>query len=179
MIARGFKSFCPCQKRETSVCLSLFFRSDWGRSLGTRSVSGIAAEAPPVADAARRGWRSGRRLARRPRRRRQSRAPQEGLRSKFKSVPPFSPCYGGVPPFFKSILGFLTRLHPSPTAAPLSSTQNAPGFAFFGLFRVRFSLFRCFLAAKFSCRFLCILPHSVHRLNPSVNPCRREVSFLT
>ena len=27
---RGFKSFCPCQKRETSVCLSLFFRSDWG-----------------------------------------------------------------------------------------------------------------------------------------------------
>ena len=24
------KSFCPCQKRETSVCLSLFFRSDWG-----------------------------------------------------------------------------------------------------------------------------------------------------
>ena len=132
------------QKRETSACLSLFFRSDWGRSLGTRSVSGIAAEAPPVADAARRGWRSGRRLARRPRRRRQSRAPQEGLRSKFKSVPPFSPCYGGVPPFFKSILGFLTRLHPSPTAAPPSSTQNAPSFAFFGLFRVRFAVFVLF-----------------------------------
>ena len=35
------------------------------------------------------------------------------------------------------------------TAVFLSSTQNAPGFALFGLFRVRFSLFRCFWGAKF------------------------------
>ena len=39
---------------------------------------------------------------------------------------------------------FLTRLHPSPTAATPSSTQNAPGFAFFELFRVRFALFDLF-----------------------------------
>ena len=40
--------------------------------------------------------------------------------------------------------GFLTRLHPFPTAATLSSTQNAPGFAFFGRFRVRFAVFALF-----------------------------------
>ena len=37
-----------------------------------------------------------------------------------------------------------TRLHPSPTAATLSSTQNAPGFAFFGPNRVRFAIFVLF-----------------------------------
>ena len=74
--------------------------------------------------------------------------------------------------------GFLVS-PPSASAAPLSSTRNAPGFAFFGPNRVRFALFRCFLAAKFSPWFLCILPHSVYKLKPSVIPCRREVSFLT
>ena len=69
--------------------------------------------------------------------------------------------------------------HPSPTAATLSSTQNAPGFAFFGSNRVRFSLFCCFLAAKFLPWFLCTLLHSVYKLKPSVIPCKREVSFLT
>ena len=74
-----------------------------------------------------------------------------------------------------------SRIRPQPvsTAVFPSSTQNAPVFALFGLFRVRFSLFRCFSAAKFLSWFLCILSHSVHRLNPSVIPCRREVSFLT
>ena len=65
------------------------------------------------------------------------------------------------------------------TSVFLSSTQNAPGFAFFGLFRVRFSLFRCFWGAKFLPALLCILPHSGYKLKPSVMPCRREVSFLT
>ena len=69
--------------------------------------------------------------------------------------------------------------HPSVPAAPLSSTHNAPGFAFFGPNRVRFSLFCCFLAAKFLPWFLCTLLHSVYKLKPSVMPCRREVSFLT
>ena len=55
--------------------------------------------------------------------------------------------------------------------------------------RTRFRLFRAFpgaffsfsllSAAKFSCRFLCILPHSGYKLKPSVMPCRREVSFFT
>ena len=52
--------------------------------------------------------------------------------------------------------------HPSPTAATPSSTQNAPGFALFGRFRVRFSLFCCFPAAKFLPWFLCTLLHSAH-----------------
>ena len=34
--------------------------------------------------------------------------------------------------------------HPSVPAAPLSSTRNAPGFAFFWLFRVRFAVFSLF-----------------------------------
>ena len=68
--------------------------------------------------------------------------------------------------------------HPSVPAAPLSSTRNAPGFALFGRFRVRFSLFPCFSGAKFSALFLCILLHSVYKLKPSVIPCKREVSFL-
>ena len=42
------------------------------------------------------------------------------------------------------------------TAVFPSSTWNAPRFALFGRFRVRFSLFRCFLAAKFSASF-CLL----------------------
>ena len=75
--------------------------------------------------------------------------------------------------------GFLIWLYPFSTVPILSSTQNASGFAFFWLFRVRFSLFCCFPAAKFLSCFLCILPHSVHRLKLSVMPCRREVSFLT
>ena len=74
--------------------------------------------------------------------------------------------------------GFLVS-PPSASAAPLSSTRNAPGFAFFWLNRVRFPLFRCFLAAKFSGCFLYTLPYSGYRLKPSVIPCRREVSFLT
>ena len=69
--------------------------------------------------------------------------------------------------------------HPSVPAAPLPSIRNAPGFAFFWLNRVRFPLFCCFSGTKFSCRFLCILPHSGYKLKPSVMPCRREVSFFT
>ena len=74
-----------------------------------------------------------------------------------------------------------SRIRPQPvsTAVFPSSTQNAPGFAFFGLNRVRFPLFLCFSGAKFSDWLLCILPYSVYKLKPSVIPCRREVSFLT
>ena len=75
--------------------------------------------------------------------------------------------------------GFPIRSH-LPTTVPIpSSTQNAPGFAFFGLFRVRFRIFCCFAGAKFTGLFLCILPHSGYKLKPSVMPCRREVSFFT
>ena len=76
-------------------------------------------------------------------------------------------------------VGFRIRLHPSSPVPILSSTQNAPGFAFFRLFRVRFCVFRPFGRAKFLAWFLCILSHSGYKLKPSVIPCRREVSFLT
>ena len=76
-------------------------------------------------------------------------------------------------------LGFLIWFDPSSTVPIPSSTQNAPGFAFLGPNRVRFPLFLCFSGAKFLGLFLCILPHSAHKLKPSVIPCKREVSFLT
>ena len=47
---------------------------------------GLRFRPPPAAEQGRNLRRSGRRLARRPCRRRQSRAPQEGLPSKFKSL---------------------------------------------------------------------------------------------
>ena len=77
------------------------------------------------------------------------------------------------------VLSSHIRLQPVFTAVFPSSTQNAPSFAFFGLFRVRFRIFCCFAGAKFTGLFLCILPHSGYKLKPSVMPCRREVSFFT
>ena len=48
--------------------------------------------ARPVGDEASKGWRSGRRLARRPRRRRQSRAPQEGSACEGGGIVHFFAC---------------------------------------------------------------------------------------
>ena len=75
--------------------------------------------------------------------------------------------------------GFLIWFYPSPTVLIPSSTRNAPGFALFRLFRVRFCVFHLFGRAKFSTWFLCTLPHSVYRLKSLVIPVRREVSFFT
>ncbi len=89
-------------------------------------------------------------------------------------------------PFFHVLHCYLVHFgsdfwfpHPSVPAAPLSSTQNAPGFALFGPNRVRFAIFVLFCPTKFAGLFLCILLHSDYKLKPSVMPCRREVSFLT
>ena len=75
--------------------------------------------------------------------------------------------------------GFLIWFYPSPTVLIPSSTRNAPGFALFRLFRVRFCVFHLFGRSKFSTWFLCTLPHSVYRLKSLVIPVRREVSFFT
>ena len=75
--------------------------------------------------------------------------------------------------------GFLTRLHPSPTAATLSSTQNAPDF---GCFRMNSGAFRCFcplLICKIFGSVFVHPAHSAYKLKPSVITCRREVSFFT
>ena len=76
-------------------------------------------------------------------------------------------------------VGFRIRLHPSSPVPILSSTQNAPCFAFFGSIRVRFLVFRPFGRAKFQGHFLFTLPHSVYRLKSLVIPLSRDVSFLT
>ena len=77
------------------------------------------------------------------------------------------------------LLAFPIRSPLFSTVPILSSTQNAPGFAFLGPNRVRFPLFLCFSGAKFSASVLFTLPHSGYKLKPSVIPCKREVSFLT
>ena len=74
---------------------------------------------------------------------------------------------------------FCIHLRLSATVLIPSSTQNAPGFAFFGSIRVRFLVFCPFGRAKFLALLLCTLPHSVYRLKSLVIPVRREVSFLT
>lgn len=56
--------------------------------------------------------------------------------------------------------------------------QNAPGFAFFGSIRVRFSVLVLFWPTKSWGLFLCRLPHGVHRLKSLVVPVRREVSVF-
>ena len=75
--------------------------------------------------------------------------------------------------------GFPIRLHLPLTVLIPSSTQNAPGSAFFGLFLGALFCFPLFLGCKIFRLFLCILPYSGYKLKPSVIPCRREVSFFT
>ena len=77
------------------------------------------------------------------------------------------------------IAAYRIRLYPPSPASIPSSTQNAPGFAFFGSIRVRFLVFHTFGHAKFSGHFLFTLSHSVYRLKSLVIPLSRDVSFLT
>ena len=101
---------------------------------------------------------AGRRLARRPRRRRQSRAPQEGLRSKFNSVPPFPPCYDGdhLPlPIFNWFS------HPASSAYNRCYPLQHPERTRFRLFWAFPDAFRCFSGSNFLGRNLCFLPSVV------------------
>ncbi len=75
--------------------------------------------------------------------------------------------------------GFLIWFDPFSTVPIPSSTQNAPGFAFLGLFRARFSLFCWFTGAKFLVLFLCRLPFAGYKLKSLVIPFSRAMSFLT
>ena len=86
----------------------------------------------------------------------------------------FAMLWGSCPPFPCSVASFLTQLHPPPTAATPSSTQNAPGFALFGGGPGAVLCFCPFLTRKI---FGPVFVHSAdmsHRLKPSVMPCRRE-----
>ncbi len=55
------KSFCPCQNKKTPAGV-FFVLARHNLYRGTR-VPGIVAEAHPVGDEARRGWRSGQNLS--------------------------------------------------------------------------------------------------------------------
>ena len=149
---RGFKSFCPCQKSQVSLLRCLTF------SLVSRKIWQQGAPAGPTCGACRGGLQP---CGLRP-------GPTEPAGETESGL--------NVIAFFADVL---IRYHLSSPALIPSSTQNAPDF---GCFRMKSgaSLFFCwFSGAKFPPAFLCNLPHSAHKLKPSVMPCRREVSFLT
>ena len=60
---RGFKSFCPCQKETVTVLVTVSFLLD--KTCPRHARAGLRRRALPVADAARRGWRSGQNMAQR------------------------------------------------------------------------------------------------------------------
>ncbi len=137
------KSFCPCQKSQVSLLRYLTFSLVCGRIWQRGAPAGSPAERvdgrwSPVATPERR--------------------PSRQARQVRPSI--FAMLWWSCPPFPCSVASFLTRLHPSPTAATLSSTRNAPGFAFFGPNRVRFAIFSSFDLQNFwlcfcaSCRIV-------------------------
>ena len=173
---RGFKSFCPCQKSQVSLLRYLTFSLVCGRIWQQGAPAG-----PPAVRVVGR-WSPVATVQRRPRRQPRP-SPSAPAKKPAKTLGfrrfSFCLCCTGMGFTLVRTPGFPIRSHLFATVPIPSSTQNAPGFAFFGLFRMRFSLFCWFTGAKFSGWFLCILLHSAHKLKPSVIPCRREVSFLT
>ena len=75
-------------------------------------------------------------------------------------------------------LGFRIRFYLFKPSRISSSTQNAPGFALFRLFRVHFLVFHTFGRAKFSSLLLCTLPHSIYRLKSLGMLYGQEVSLF-
>ena len=55
------KSFCPCQKEAVTVLVTVSFLLD--KTCPRHARAGLRRRALPVADAARRGWRSGQNMA--------------------------------------------------------------------------------------------------------------------
>ena len=165
---RGFKSFCPCQKSQVSLLRCLTFSLVCGRiwQRGTAAPCAVrvvgacspvgCVQAPVSAPASVGAGRSP-----------LGSSTRGGSRD--KSVPRFPPSF----PVFS------IRSHLFPTVPIPSSTQNAPGFAFFGPIRVRFPCFFPFLTCKI---FRILFVHSadlVHRLKSLVIPLSRDVSFFT
>ena len=174
--AEGSSPSAPAKNREASTMLASLFFVSAHKDSATRHGCALRSACRGVSE---RQWRS---AANRPRRQPRP-SPSAPATKPAKTLGfrrfSFFMCCMVIWCILVQTAGFRTWFYPFPTAATLSSTQNAPSFAFFWLNRVRFSLFHCFLAAKFSPWFLCNLLHSVYKLKPSVIPCRREVSFLT
>ena len=143
---RGFKSFCPCQKSQVSLLRYLTFSLVCGRIWQRGAPAG-----PPAVRVVGR-WSPVATVQRRPRR--QPRPSPSAPATKpaktqcFRRFSFFMCCMVLVFIWVRTP-GFLTRFYPFPTVLIPSSTRNAPGFAFFGLFRVRFRIFCCFAGAKF------------------------------
>ena len=170
------KSFCPCQKSQVSLLRYLTFSLVCGRIWQRGAPAGppavrVVGACSPVGCVQARPRRQPRPSPSAP-----ATKPAETLGfCRFS----FCMCCMGMGFVLVRTPGFPIRSHLFPTVPIPSSTQNAPGFAFSWLFRVRFSLFCWFTGAKFLVLFLCRLPFAGYKLKSLVIPPNRDVSFLT
>ena len=174
--AEGSSPSAPAKNREASTMLASLFFVSAHKDSATRHGCALRSACRGVSE---RQWRS---AANRPRRQpRPSPSAPATKPAETLGFCRFSFCMCCMVMWFTLVRtpGFPIRSHLFATVPIPSSTQNAPGFAFFGPNRVRFPLFLCFSGAKFSASVLFTLPHSGYKLKPSVIPCKREVSFLT
>ena len=125
--AEGSSPSAPAKNGEVSRVLTSPFFVSVPNVLATRCGCALCSA---CRGASERQWRS---AASRPSR--QARQVRPSIFAMLWWRLPSPPC---------SITPFLTRPHPASIAPIPSSTQNAPGFAFFGLFRVRFAVFVLF-----------------------------------
>ena len=139
--AAEIKSFCPCQKSQVSLLRHLTFFVSVRNDLATGAPAGspavrVVGTCSPVGCVQRRSQLPLRSVLGAPH---WGAAPEPAgetspslhLHHAMEELPSLS--------LFYSVLS-----HPSSTVPTPSSTQNAPGFAFFGLNRVRFAVFPLF-----------------------------------
>ena len=138
---RGFKSFCPCQKSQVSLLRYLTFSLVCGRIWQRGAPAG-----PPAVRVVGR-WSPVATVQRRPRRQPRP-SPSAPATKPAKTLGfrrfAFCTCCMGVECILVRTPGFLIWFDPFSTVLILSSTRNAPGFALFGRFRVRFAVFALF-----------------------------------
>ena len=149
--AEGSSPSAPAKNREVSRALTSLFFVSVQKDSATRCGCALRSACRGVSE---RQWRS---AANRPRRQPRpspsapAKKPAETLGfCRFS----FCMCCMGMGFVLVRTLGFLIWFDPSSIVPIPSSTQNAPGFAFFGLNWVRFRIFCCFSDAKFSASFL-------------------------
>ena len=139
--AEGSSPSAPAKNREASTMLASLFFVSAHKDSATRCGCALRSACRGVSE---RQWRS---AANRPRRQPRP-SPSAPATKPAKTLGfrrfSFFMCCMVLGFILVRTPGFRTWFYPFPTAATRSSTQNAPGFAFFGLFRVRFAIFVLF-----------------------------------
>ena len=153
--AEGSSPSAPAKNREASTMLASLFFVSAHKDSATRCGCALRSACRGVSE---RQWRS---AANRPRRQpRPSPSAPAKKPAKTLGFRRFSFCMCCMVMWFTLVqtLAFSIRFYPFSTVLIPSSTQNAPGFAFFWLFRVRFAVFSSFDLQNFPYLF-CSLCH--------------------